>query len=300
MNPDIPYRHPLVRDLYWALSSTPLLSRPDAGIRWPDSDWFSDISRAYADRLATLDENPQPLHDAIQAQKDRRLGRYFETLWRFWLENNGRYRLLYANLPVRSADRTLGEFDLLVEDGKTGNTLHWELAVKFYLGVGDTTQPQNWLGPAQHDRLDIKTSRLLEHQGRLSQQPHAQTLLGQLGIRIDQSWVILKGRLFYPLPLRAVAPHGAYRGHARGFWVEARTFAAHPNSLWLPLDKQQWLAPLANIQASDCLEGGSLLAQWRQRPLRRPLCIARIVNGHELERGFVVPDDWVQNAAQSS
>lgn len=300
MNATIPLRDPVVRDLYWTLSSAPLLRRTDAGIRWPQPAWFHDISLAYRDQLTELDTHPQPLHVVVRAEKDRRLGNYFETLWRFWLASNDRYRLLYANLPVRSADRTLGEFDLLVEDSETGRTLHWELAVKFYLGIGDTTRPENWWGPAQRDRLDIKIHRLLHHQSRLSQHPQAAALLHELGIRIDERWVILKGRLFYPLHPAAAPPPGVPGSHKRGFWVEARTFARLEEALWLPLDRRQWLAPLSHIQRADCLEGSALLALWRQQPLRRPLCMVRVANGSEIERGFVVPDDWLARTDQSA
>jgi hypothetical protein len=295
---DIPYQDPLVRDLYWALASPPLLARRDTDIRWPGSDWFGGISRHYTTRLMALDADPTPLQDATRVQKDRRLGAYFETLWHFWLQDNARYRLRYANLPVRSARRTLGEFDLLVEDRETGTTLHWELALKFYLGVGDTTQPANWLGPAQHDRLDIKTERLREHQSKLSRQPHAQALLEQLGIRIDASWVILKGRLFYPGLAQSASPEDAHSGHARGFWLQARGLAAQQNALWLPLERQQWLAPLSGVANAECENTSSLLAGWQQQPLRHPLCLARIEDGKEVERGFVVPDDWAAKAGQ--
>ncbi len=282
-----------MRDLYWSLSSPPLLGRADTCVHWPDPDWFRDTSEAYLHELAGLDDDPQPLRDAIEGQKDRRLGNYFETLWRFWLQTNGRYRLLYANLPVRSRDRTtLGEFDLLLADRETGKTLHWELAVKFYLGVGDTAQPENWWGPAQRDRLDIKTRRLLTHQSKLSQHPEADTLLNQLGIRIDETWVILKGRLFYPAAQPAIQPRGAQPGHLSGFWASTAVFARFEEALWLPLERHQWLAPQSEIDQFACLQGSDITAQWRHSPLRRPLCLARIENAVEIERGFVVPDDW--------
>jgi len=283
---------PLVRDLYWALSSPPLLKRTDARIHWPEPDWFRDVSQAYQSQLAELDADPQPLRAAVQRQRDRRLGHYFETLWRFWLENNARYGLLHANLPVRTKDRTLGEFDLLVADRETGKTLHWELAVKFYLGVGDTARPENWWGPAQHERLDIKTHRLLNHQGKLAQHPQASALLHNLGIRIDETWVILKGRLFYPLHTPSIPPSDAQPSHLHGFWASSADFRNLHETLWLPLDRHQWLAPQSNIDDSACLRPPDLLRQWQAQSLRVPVCVARIVNGVEIQRGFVVPDGW--------
>ncbi|MGI9320628.1 MAG: DUF1853 family protein, partial [Thiogranum sp.] len=221
-----------------------------------------------------------------------RLGNYFETLWRFWLNSNQRYRLLFANLPLHSGSRTLGEFDFLVKDEKTGKTLHWEIAVKFYLGVDDTSQPANWLGPAQQDRLDIKTSHLLNHQGRLSQRPEAVQRFEQLDIKVDETWLILKGRLFYPAGAKANTPHGAHPDHLRGFWKEQCSLSSLGASFWLPLERHQWLAPLAGIDPATCLDNRALIEHWQHTPPRYPVCFARVLEGAEVERGFIVADNW--------
>jgi len=290
------YQDPLVRDLAWALSSPPVLQRSDPQVRWPENNWFKQISGKYADVLERLDRDPRPLRKIVDARKDRRLGSYFETLWHFWLNSNRRYRLLFANLPLHSGSRTLGEFDFLVKDQKTGKTLHWEIAVKFYLGMADTSQPTNWLGPARRDRLDIKTSRLLDHQGRLPHHPQAIQLFEQLGIQVDETWLILKGRLFYPIRVYANKPYGAYPGHLRGFWIDQRSLSSLETSLWLPLERRQWLAPLARIDPAICLDNRALIEKWQNTPLQYPLCIARIIKGMEVERGFVVANNWSSGA----
>lgn len=292
MNDALPYRNPLVRDLAWALSSPPLLQRVDADIRWLDQDWLSEVTACYQSLLQTLEHDPQPLRDTVNAQKDRRLGNYFETLWRFWLATNDRYALLYANLPLRSATRTIGEFDFLVKDRETGKVLHWEVAVKFYLGVADTLQPANWWGPARRDRLDIKTRHLLEHQGRLSRHHQAVQLFEELGIHVDETWLLLKGRLFYPADRQAVAPQGAHPAHLRGFWLQRSAFPAGNDTSWVLLDRHQWLAPLAGVDSSACVDSSQLLETWVNNAMTRPVCVARIEAGRELERGFIVPDNW--------
>jgi len=290
----------MVRDLAWALSSPPLLQRSDPHLRWLENRWFKQICGQYGDVLAQLDKDPRPLQEIVDARKDRRLGNYFETLWRFWLNTNQRYRLLFANLPLHCASRTLGEFDFLVQDIETGKTLHWEIAVKFYLGVADTSQPVNWLGPAQRDRLDIKTDRLLNHQGRLSHHPEAVQLFEQLGIQVDETWLILKGRLFYPACINANMPHGAYPNHLRGFWLDRRSLSSLQASLWLPLARHQWLAPLAQIDPAVCLDNRALIEKWQNTPLHYPVCIARIIKGVEVGRGFIVTDNWSSRTADEA
>ena len=268
-------------------------------MRWLENGWFEQISADYANVLQRLDEDPRPLRQLVDGQRDRRLGSYFETLWRFWLGDNRRYHLLYANLPLQADSRTLGEFDFLVQDSKTGKTLHWEIAVKFYLGVADTSQPANWLGPARRDRLDIKTRRLLSHQSKLSRYPEAGGLLERLGVRVDETWLILKGRLFYPARVEAEQPRGAFAQHLRGFWLPVRSLPLLGPSLWLPLERRQWLAPLAAVDPATCVDGSALMAEWRHTGPQHPVCVARIVEGTEVERGFIVNDEWTDADAPS-
>ena len=70
VNSVLPYRDPLVRDLYWALTGAPLLRRTDSDMRWLDSEWFSDIGQRCRHRLLLLDHDPQPLRQALQTPKD--------------------------------------------------------------------------------------------------------------------------------------------------------------------------------------------------------------------------------------
>ena len=282
----------MVRDLAWALSSPPLLQRSDSHVHWPECDWFEQIGAQYVEVLDELDKDPRPLRETVDARKDRRLGNYFESLWRFWLNSNQRYHLVFANLALHSASGTIGEFDFLVADQQTGKILHWEIAVKFYLGLSDTSQPANWIGPGQRDRLDIKTRRLRDHQGRLSRHPLAIQKFERLGIRIDETWLILKGRLFYPRHGQTNAPHGAYPGHLRGFWIDRASLSSLQPSLWLPLERHQWLSPLVNTDPAICLDNSALIEKWQNGPAPYPLCVARLTAGTEMERGFIVADDW--------
>jgi uncharacterized protein len=287
----LPYTHPAVRDLAWSLGSPPLLVRRDSGVYWPDDAWFRDIHSGFHEHLLQLDQAPEPLLDTLARRTDRRLGRYFETLWHYWLAHNPRYRLLHANLPVRAGGRTLGEFDLIVADRHSGKTLHWEMALKFYLGQPDTAQAANWWGPARRDRLDLKTGHLLQHQLRLSEQPQAQALLSSHGIHIDEKWVIMKGRLFYPAGTTCHAAPGSGPTHLRGTWLHGGELAGLGPAHWLLLEKAQWLAPLLP-PPSGLLDTGEFVDWWRNGNNRQPVCVAGFADGGETGRSFVVPGDW--------
>lgn len=292
---EAPLTHPDVRNLAWSLGSPPLLLRGDAGVEWPDDAWYTGLLNGFMPRLRALDAAPEPLLDRLARSRDRRLGRYFEILWQYWLEQDPRYELLFANLPVRDAGRTLGEFDLIVRDRRRGTTEHWEIALKFYLGQGDTAQPGSWWGPARRDRLDRKTARLLQHQCRLSGHPQAREQLAALGVRIDVCRILLKGRLFYPYRSRAPAPSGSNPAHLRGEWIRACELASLPDGNWLALEKHDWLAPLSGVSA-PLLSTAQLRDWWHSLPAPRPVCVAGVDYGTETGRLFLLPDDREANA----
>ena len=105
---------------------------------------------------------------------------------------------MQRNLPIREGGDTLGELDFIIRDNLSGLNYHWEVAVKFYLGVADTHQCDNWHGPGKRDRLDIKLAHLRDRQSPICQRVQTQAVLREMAIDIAGCAVILKGRLFYP------------------------------------------------------------------------------------------------------
>lgn len=128
---------------------------------------------------------------------------------------------------------------------------------------------------------------LQSRQGRLSQQPQARKLLDQKGLRVDEAWAIFKGRLFYP-DTGTSSPDIACADHERGLWMSRRDFHQRQScgESWMVLHRRQWFAPLPgtpdNADTGRSLQG-----------LDKPVCVARIEEDIEMERGFVVPDGWV-------
>jgi hypothetical protein len=132
------------------------------------------------------------LDNLISQQPTQRLGVYFEKLITFWFEQSPDHELLYHGLAIRQStapsdarespnspqkqnqitnvqngNTTLGECDFLVFDKLNQRIQHWEVAVKFYLGVPHE-QDIVWLGPNLKDRLDKKIRHTLAHQLPLS------------------------------------------------------------------------------------------------------------------------------------
>ena len=275
MQAELPFKNRQLRDLAWAIGSAPLLAPDDHETRWLDKAWFQRRYAEYLPVLQALQRNPADLLQWLETVSQRRLGSYFESLWIYWLKTNQRFRLLQANLPVRVAGRTLGEFDLLVEDTHNGRQLHWELALKFYLGTADTQQMENWWGPMKRDRLDLKLGHMQTHQCQLSRLPAAKQMLEEYHIAVDEAWSIVKGRLFYPGGVVVhPAPHNAAGSHLSGWWQTLTEFneagPANAGTRYSLLDKCQWLSPVLTQQLKF-LSGNSSASRYWQMSAERPV-----------------------------
>ena len=175
-------------------------------------------------------------------------------MWHFFLDNDAEVDLLAHNLPVRDATRTLGEFDCLYRCRKSGDIVHLELAVKFYLytgsgnsGTGDDRA--DWLGPGRRDRLDRKLDHLAMHQTRLAGQPAAQQLLRDRGLAPDRMEVAVKGRLFQRSDRPATPPTGFNPAQSLLTWYHVDKLELIESECesrgWVILPRRHWLAPLA-------------------------------------------------------
>jgi hypothetical protein len=283
------------RNLAWAIASPPLMEHFDDQSIWPDSNWYRELTSTLSQLHGSPPLPPRPHHF--------RLGGYFEELLIWWLKQSHGVNLIEANLAVRTRKRTIGEFDLLVDNG--GDMEHWEVAVKFYLGKGDLRQADHWFGPNTADRLDVKLARLTQHQLRLSSHPVARRLLQDKGIALARSRCIMKGRLYYPWDLFAgndfdhlskVSPN-----HEKGWWVSRTDFLkwhAPQSYRWVFLPKQHWLStiiPNDRIPEMDFRETRDFVTQPGQP---QAIQLAAMIDGREVSRGFVVDERWLERVGR--
>lgn len=296
------YRHRSVRDLAWALYSPPLITElPDSGA----SLWTPEAKAAERNWLAALDADPARLTDFLGHASQGRLGRYFEALLAFYWQERPGQELLAHDLPVRRGKRTLGAFDFLCRADE--QLWHLEAAVKFYLGLPDGEPSQStpwaqWLGPGARDRLDLKLTHLRDHQLRLGDCPEGRAALAARGGE-GAHWqprLRLAGYLFYPAHAPMAPPQQSHPAQGRGVWWYRRDFLRRTRpegARWRVLERSEWLAP-ARLEAPEApLTGAQLRAQLDdQADFERPVMICRLALGggvwREVERGFVVPDQW--------
>ncbi len=290
---DRPAMTPATRmaQLAWAIGSAPLLNdalAPHPALTAAQArQWWHDW---------------QPPAPPI-AEPDIRLGSDFEKLWQYWLSTHPHWQLLAHNLPIREQGRTLGEFDLIVQNRVSGEQEHWELAVKFYLGFGDLDQPASWHGPQFRDRLDHKLVHLRDEQLCWRTRPAGQAVLQAAGLAPTQTRAIVKGRLCYPLVAATTsaaknAAAFAAADHERGYWGTATEWRAWLSQQTEPvqfarLARSEWLGTDAQVARGGFADLLALLPGIGERPLA-----LRVWRGtQEWPMAFVVPEDWPARAS---
>lgn len=293
----IELRQPQVRDLAWTLLSPPLLNSGSPALRHPlaASRWLAEPERL-ANWLRSQEHSPAHLLEQLESTPHQRLGRYYERLWQYALEQAPDLRLLAANLPVRDNGHTLGELDLLLEDDE--GLHHLELAIKLYLGPSEDG-PNAWLGPGAEDHLLRKIEHFYQHQLPLSATPEGLRVVREFSEGTPSAGLWLGGYLFYPWPARCPPPAGASDQHLHGRWLHRQEWPRyqeqHPEG-WQVLSRKRWLAPAACDADGrwTAAQFADWLAQLPEDGFPQLLVRLAFQDGRwrEQERLFLVGDRW--------
>ncbi|WP_028103812.1 DUF1853 family protein [Pseudoduganella violaceinigra] len=293
---------PHVRALAWLLDSPDLLD-PHSPHWQGRIATLGPVSPAVANWLADLDADPSPLDAALGNRFYSRLGLYAEKLMAFYFAAHG--TLAAHGLQVRDGrNGTIGEFDFLLrEEGREG-LRHIEFATKFYLldGDPDTGNYNRLVGPNLADTLGLKMRKIFQSQLQLSRHPAAQQLVPA---PVVSAQALVKGWLFYHAAEAAPRIEGISPDHCRGHWRTVGEQAGASDEQFIVMPRLQWLAPLRTPveRKEDAPTPAPLARQALLDVLAEkfatdpnPVMVATVREEggwlEEVERGFVVPDDW--------
>ncbi|HVK94969.1 MAG TPA: DUF1853 family protein [Noviherbaspirillum sp.] len=288
---------PHVRTLAWLLDAPDLLD-PDAPSWHGRVATLGLVDEQTENWLAALDRSPEKLQAYLGLGPFTRLGRYAEKLMAFYLEYKG---VLHAHGVQVRADKndTIGEFDFLLRQDKA--LVHWEFATKLYLleASGQGCHADYFVGPNLADTLGAKVRKIMDRQLSLSQHPAAQPHLPQ---PVVAAQALVKGWLFYygqtPLPM---LPPGISRMHCRGFWCPLHELERLEAEHYIILSRLDWLAPAKTVIGRTLNKVSlteNLRAHFSDETSPVLVAIMQPMNGNMLEinRGFIVPDDWNKRA----
>ena len=273
-------------DLEWLFSSPDFLS-------------VEAINRLHQQNLINGSEllrQAKPDSQSFSFQSTHRLGVYFEQLWHHLIRSNSSLELKRHNAQVIIDKQTLGEFDSIIKSENSGQVVHCELAVKFYLQIGSGSCMADWVGPNLRDRFDRKFLRLLNHQLALSNKPLVKSWLSQQAIHVDQCGLMTKGRLYYQLSQfserQFCFPPEVNPQHLKGFWMTHQAFQQYQeqtNFVWFELPRMYWLSELTEFDYSR------VHAIEKLNPEQLAMVVA-MRDDKEVMRGFVVTEEWLQKA----
>lgn len=197
-------------------------------------DFDADSSELFAD-------SDLELPDRLMLGK--RAERYFSE----WIKRSSLYELVAENVQITEEKQTLGEFDFVVKRKRDNQLIHIELIYKFYLfdPTIQGTEFEKWIGPNRGDRLDLKLSKLKDHQFPLLQSQCAQNRLRELGIAVSEikQEVLFLANLFIPRNQEVVFDR-INKAAIEGSWMKLDEWKQHANSenRYAIPDKINWFA----------------------------------------------------------
>lgn len=292
----ISFQHRIVRDLWWALSSPSLFgfSDPESNAVFIEKGIANEDPASHLDLLTYLDQNPTLLTSYFPNGYGNRLGKYVEKLIYAYLDLHPDYKVILFSHQIKEGKITIGELDLIYQNIKTKSIIHLELAVKFYLGTGNTGKWKNWYGPNAQDRLDLKLNKLLKKQVHMSSHPVLEQTWQSLGFRPQEKHILLKGLLFYPKGQLHQAVHASLPDHLRSFWTIQGEFEPESKQSIRIIPRLNWLSEnrISDI-GLDTYNGSKMR--------NKPQMLAEFGNkGREISRFFVVPTEWKEKVQQLS
>ena len=269
------------RDLIWSLLGPALLDCP----------W----SPATSELLSEANTWQQWITEIAGAPDYRspRLGLMFEQIWHQYLELCG--HRWQANLQIQQQKKTVGEFDLLVENQDSEpQQWHLELALKFYLGFN-----HDWIGPNRRDYLADKIRHTVDRQLQLSRNPAAHEQLKHNNWHSLQPQALMRGCLFHPADesISATLPEEVNARHWRGYWIHQSSAERYlPQGHWYLLSKPQWISPARvdfSVDKKTLLRHKDLHFQH----MDTALCAVQVKPNTagfwcEQQRWLIMPDQW--------
>ena len=218
-----------------------------------------------------------------------RLGKYAEELLYFYFKNSPKYSLLGHNIQLIDDKLTVGEIDYLLQENSTGNLIHLELAIKYFLKINIDGEDQ-WIGPSTKDNLSRKRNKLINHQLRLVED-YNRLIPAELQKKHFTPQLLLKGAEFIHLKEYAITENP----YKNAWWLhienlknihqENQQYSIVPN-------RKDWIFPFNHRlerMSFDLLE----IELIDYLKLQNEILISRFSeDGTPLDRGFVVHSNW--------
>tara|TARA_R100000353_G_scaffold176130_2_gene149757 strand:- start:58067 stop:58909 length:843 start_codon:yes stop_codon:yes gene_type:complete len=222
--------------------------------------------------------------------KNAVLGMQAEACFKAFLNSSKNYSLLAANLQINTEKETLGELDYIVQDCKTQEVIHIELACKFYLfdKNNGACDEKKWIGPNRKDTLFDKLEKVKFKQFPLLNKAATIEKLKSLKIEIPTTQQLcIKAFFFIPKEINSDQFPKNIAECIMGHFINYDEFRNEvATAVYAMPTKKEWLLPIANILNWYSFSEISEKVALQIRNNKSPLIYKKTPN--KVERLFVV------------
>lgn len=195
------------------------------------------------------------------------------------IKRSSNYELLYENTQLIENKATIGEIDFIIEEKKSKELIHLELAYKFY--VLDSNN--NWIGPNRKDALTEKLEKLKTKQFPLLHHDCAKSKFENIEIGEVRQVLCLLASLFIPYQhKKSINP--IFQHAIKGYYLTLEKFLSIHNSsktYYLP-SKQEWgIEPSENENWAN-FKGIEEQLQTSIKEKQSPLCWQKNQNSYSV------------------
>lgn len=186
----------------------------------------------------------------FQLPTNVRLGHLAEKVVSELIKSSTNYKVLYENIQIIEEEKTIGEIDFILQNQKTKQILHVELAYKFYLFDSSiSTEPiNNWIGPNRNDSLQEKLEKLKTKQFPLLYHNCTKTALTTIAINEVSQALCLLVNLYIPYEYKANF-NPVYQKAIKGYYFNFETFIKLDDptkTYYIPTKKEWGMEPAEN------------------------------------------------------
>lgn len=211
----------------------------------------------------------------FQLPTNLRLGHLAEKIVSELIKSSTNYKVLYENVQLIEAKRTIGEIDFIIEAIKTKQVIHMELAYKFYLYDPniDSEPINNWIGPNRNDSLKEKLGKLKMKQFPLLYHDCAKSQFKNIEIDNATQALCLLVSLFIPYEYKADF-NPIYEKAIKGYYLNFEAFMRLDNTdktYYIPSKKEWGMDPSEN-EVWTAFNGVEKYIQTSIKEKQAPLC----------------------------
>lgn len=204
---------------------------------------------------ADLVNSPEKLKNYFENNEQLILGKYFERLLNYFFSSFSTFEIVHAGKQIFEKQTTIGELDFVIKDKRDNKIIHFEVAVKYYMGYKNVGKHDLWIGPNGSDTLQRKMKKL-DKQLQLSK---------KTDIEVNSTFALILGYFFkhiesnnwpYFYEERTGEGEWLYENEMEGFFSNDKNYVILPKNRWLSfyLDKQNIVKNGIEVQKEISLQ----------------------------------------------